>query len=280
MYQDDRSYISASAGDSPLEAITDTTDATAELHTPHNLSNSATDTAKKSVVPTADTTNKLHTPHDASDSATKTAEKRVVPIEIVARKVGKFSKDEHHQFREGVVACGWGKWSGIAKFHLPTRDQQQIRDHAIKLKKNHSSEVELLLQRNQRVDLNHEEKDEYVGRDQIEDDDAGNDSFYYQCSDDGQLICCDSCTKSFHLQCTSPQLDEIPTGDWFCQFCSKSEYEQLRENNIARNQERLMMLGLANETKSTMAKKRRYWTEDEDRTLFDLLDPSSSTVDM
>nr|XP_022920413.1 PHD finger protein 12 isoform X2 [Onthophagus taurus] len=41
------------------------------------------------------------------------------------------------------------------------------------------------------------------------------------CSEGGELICCDKCPSSFHLQCHDPPLDvsDIPTGQWLCQSC-------------------------------------------------------------
>ncbi|XP_012257492.2 PHD finger protein 12 [Athalia rosae] len=41
------------------------------------------------------------------------------------------------------------------------------------------------------------------------------------CHDGGELICCDKCPASFHLQCHDPPLDarDIPNGEWMCHAC-------------------------------------------------------------
>ncbi|XP_046474541.1 PHD finger protein 12 isoform X3 [Neodiprion pinetum] len=41
------------------------------------------------------------------------------------------------------------------------------------------------------------------------------------CRDGGELICCDKCPASFHLQCHDPPLDarDIPNGEWMCHAC-------------------------------------------------------------
>ncbi|CAG0888135.1 unnamed protein product [Darwinula stevensoni] len=42
------------------------------------------------------------------------------------------------------------------------------------------------------------------------------------CGEGGDIICCDTCPASFHLQCTNPPLDEdcIPKGEWMCSRCT------------------------------------------------------------
>ncbi|XP_044260481.1 PHD finger protein 12 [Tribolium madens] len=41
------------------------------------------------------------------------------------------------------------------------------------------------------------------------------------CGEGGDLICCDKCPSSFHLQCHDPPLEEkdIPSGEWLCHSC-------------------------------------------------------------
>ncbi|XP_043274528.1 PHD finger protein 12 [Venturia canescens] len=48
------------------------------------------------------------------------------------------------------------------------------------------------------------------------------------CRDGGELICCDKCPASFHLQCHDPPLDpaEIPHGEWMCHSCRCSAKKQ------------------------------------------------------
>ncbi|GJQ79748.1 hypothetical protein Trydic_g23225 [Trypoxylus dichotomus] len=41
------------------------------------------------------------------------------------------------------------------------------------------------------------------------------------CGEGGDLICCDKCPSSFHLQCHDPPLEDtdIPLGEWICHSC-------------------------------------------------------------
>ncbi|CAK9136426.1 unnamed protein product [Ilex paraguariensis] len=50
----------------------------------------------------------------------------------------------------------------------------------------------------------------------------GNDGYYYECvicDLGGNLLCCDSCPRTYHLQCLDPPLKRIPTGKWQCPNC-------------------------------------------------------------
>lgn len=41
------------------------------------------------------------------------------------------------------------------------------------------------------------------------------------------MICCDYCEKSYHLECHIPSLIEIPAGIWKCQECAAIEYTRM-----------------------------------------------------
>uniref|UniRef100_A0A1B6BWY5 PHD finger protein 12 n=2 Tax=Clastoptera arizonana TaxID=38151 RepID=A0A1B6BWY5_9HEMI len=45
------------------------------------------------------------------------------------------------------------------------------------------------------------------------------------CGEGGNLLCCDKCPASFHLECHNPPLEEkdIPAGQWVCHFCNTLE---------------------------------------------------------
>jgi hypothetical protein len=49
------------------------------------------------------------------------------------------------------------------------------------------------------------------------------------CDDGGQLVCCDSCSRWFHLTCLDPPLLGPPSGDWFCPGCEKTKKMTSRE---------------------------------------------------
>ena len=37
------------------------------------------------------------------------------------------------------------------------------------------------------------------------------------CGEYGEMICCDSCPKVYHLECL--KMDQIPEGEWNCLHC-------------------------------------------------------------
>ena len=55
------------------------------------------------------------------------------------------------------------------------------------------------------------------------DDDVQHDNVDYctACGGNGQLLCCDGCTRSFHFTCLDPPMDPSrpPEGEWFCYIC-------------------------------------------------------------
>ncbi|CAA2998636.1 CHROMATIN REMODELING 4 [Olea europaea subsp. europaea] len=50
----------------------------------------------------------------------------------------------------------------------------------------------------------------------------GTDGYYYECvvcDRGGNLLCCDSCPRTYHIQCLDPPLKRIPSGKWDCPTC-------------------------------------------------------------
>ncbi|XP_021770557.1 protein CHROMATIN REMODELING 4-like isoform X2 [Chenopodium quinoa] len=50
----------------------------------------------------------------------------------------------------------------------------------------------------------------------------GNDGYFYECvicDLGGRLLCCDSCPRTYHLECLDPPLKDIPNGKWRCPSC-------------------------------------------------------------
>ncbi|XP_034934525.1 PHD finger protein 12 [Chelonus insularis] len=69
------------------------------------------------------------------------------------------------------------------------------------------------------------------------------------CSDGGELICCDKCPASFHLQCHDPPLDisDIPNGEWICHACrcSKRDAKEKLNSKKRKKKSALEVLALA-----------------------------------
>lgn len=55
-----------------------------------------------------------------------------------------------------------------------------------------------------------------------EDEDDDHMEFCRVCKDGGELLCCDTCTSSYHIHCLNPPLPEIPNGEWLCPRCTVS----------------------------------------------------------
>ncbi|EDV92235.1 PHD finger protein 12 [Drosophila grimshawi] len=61
------------------------------------------------------------------------------------------------------------------------------------------------------------------------------------CEEGGNLLCCDRCPSSFHLQCHDPPLNEedIPTGQWLCHSCRMAKVAQPTSNSKSNSVERV-----------------------------------------
>ena len=40
------------------------------------------------------------------------------------------------------------------------------------------------------------------------------------CGNDGTLILCEDCPRSYHVECCYPPLRKVPRGKWMCQICT------------------------------------------------------------
>ncbi|KAH7679101.1 DNA helicase protein [Dioscorea alata] len=50
----------------------------------------------------------------------------------------------------------------------------------------------------------------------------GHDGYYFECVEcdlGGNLLCCDSCPRTYHLECLNPPLKRTPPGKWQCPNC-------------------------------------------------------------
>ncbi|XP_066597371.1 PHD finger protein 12 [Prorops nasuta] len=70
------------------------------------------------------------------------------------------------------------------------------------------------------------------------------------CRDGGELICCDKCPASYHLQCHYPPVDptDIPNGEWLCYTCrcaAKRDLLESKGNDKKKRKSALEVLALA-----------------------------------
>lgn len=56
----------------------------------------------------------------------------------------------------------------------------------------------------------------------VEEEEDDHMEFCRVCKDGGELLCCDTCTSSYHIHCLNPPLPEIPNGEWLCPRCTVS----------------------------------------------------------
>ncbi|KAH8418986.1 hypothetical protein KR222_011383 [Zaprionus bogoriensis] len=65
------------------------------------------------------------------------------------------------------------------------------------------------------------------------------------CEEGGNLLCCDRCPSSFHLQCHDPPLSEedIPSGQWLCHSCRMAKVSQPASSSKASSVERVPSAG-------------------------------------
>ena len=61
--------------------------------------------------------------------------------------------------------------------------------------------------------------DQPGAQDQGDDLDQNND-LCAKCGMGGDLLCCDTCPRSFHIRCAGLGKGGIPEGDWSCEYCT------------------------------------------------------------
>lgn len=78
------------------------------------------------------------------------------------------------------------------------------------------------------------------------------------------LLLCDGCDRGYHLDCLTPQLDEVPVEDWFCPRCQGGPPSGARtrapltlrvRRTVQRNRQRV--LNASNITGRRTKKKRK-----------------------
>ena len=66
-----------------------------------------------------------------------------------------------------------------------------------------------------------EEEEEEEERGAEEEEEIFEDDYCDVCSTGGELLCCDGCPRTFHVECVG--LRKIPRGNWLCQHCTESK---------------------------------------------------------
>eukprot|EP00794_Sanderia_malayensis_P018213 gene18213-20031_t len=68
------------------------------------------------------------------------------------------------------------------------------------------------------------------------DDGLGNDDYCAVCRNGGELLCCDTCPRVFHLHCHVPALTTLPSDSWSCGMCEdiQSSLNKLKESGMKR----------------------------------------------
>lgn len=51
-------------------------------------------------------------------------------------------------------------------------------------------------------------------------EDDENEDICGRCHRPGELLCCETCPRAFHLACCRPPLKRVPRGDWYCEHCA------------------------------------------------------------
>ncbi|KAL8265884.1 hypothetical protein R6Q59_003228 [Mikania micrantha] len=72
--------------------------------------------------------------------------------------------------------------------------------------------------------------------DQCPTKEKGNDGNYFECvvcDLGGELLCCDSCPRTYHIECLDPPMKRIPNGKWNCPSCclNNSKAEPHNDSN-------------------------------------------------
>ncbi|XP_068761413.1 E3 ubiquitin-protein ligase TRIM33-like [Montipora capricornis] len=63
------------------------------------------------------------------------------------------------------------------------------------------------------------------------DETGSNDDWCAVCRNGGELLCCDTCPRVFHLQCHVPSLTSTPSDNWSCGLCQEVDWTALRQKD-------------------------------------------------
>lgn len=63
------------------------------------------------------------------------------------------------------------------------------------------------------------------------DETSSNDDWCAVCRNGGELLCCDTCPKVYHLQCHVPCLSATPSDSWSCGLCQLVDWNSLKQKD-------------------------------------------------
>ena len=79
-----------------------------------------------------------------------------------------------------------------------------------------------------------------------------NNEYCAVCKIGGNLLLCDNCVRSYHLECLKINEEDLPEGKWFCPLCNSKKDKTINELNAAQMDEKQRRRLIKNE-------KRRLW---------------------
>ena len=85
-----------------------------------------------------------------------------------------------------------------------------------------------------------------------------NNEYCALCRNGGNLLLCDNCVRSFHLECLKLEEDDIPEGNWFCPICTmQKEVKERKEKK--KNDSFKQEMDEAQRKRLIKNEKRRLW---------------------
>ncbi|KDO30213.1 hypothetical protein SPRG_19772 [Saprolegnia parasitica CBS 223.65] len=106
--------------------------------------------------------------------------------------------------------------------------------------------------------LESDSDDESMDDDDDDDELDANLDYCSICKEDGDLVCCDKCPRSFHLLCLKMGDDDLPEGDWECPECTGHQddkhFDAVFKGRDARKKSKAMELVLKALTTHQFAK--------------------------
>ena len=86
-----------------------------------------------------------------------------------------------------------------------------------------------------------------------------NNEFCSICRNGGNLILCDDCVRSFHIECLKINEEDIPEGDWFCPICTLKNDKKDKKNKKDINEVNTQEMDEKQRKRLIKNEKRRLW---------------------